>query len=103
MDNVEYVGGLSPFENYVNENTEIIAYIGPNVEVIPSYLFYHCENLVEVVFDENSQVTYIGERAFSYCEKLKTIHIQFINIQIILISILCMNNMAKLLLKVIHL
>lgn len=75
MDSVEYVGGLSPFENYVNENTEIIAYIGPNVEVIPSYLFYHCENLVEVVFDENSQVTYIGERAFSYCEKLKTIHI----------------------------
>lgn len=75
MDNVEYVGGLSPFENYVNESTEIIAYIGPNVEVIPSYLFYHCDNLVEVVFDENSQVTFIGERAFSYCEKLKTIHI----------------------------
>lgn len=57
------------------ENTgRVTIFIGKNVTRIPSAFFcsYNTDNYIkEVIFDEKSKCTSIGEYAFSYCEKLK--------------------------------
>lgn len=48
----------------------------PNsVEVINYEAFYGCEDLEEVIFEEDSRLQWVGDRAFAQCSKLKMIKI----------------------------
>lgn len=71
----EYEFGLVPFHMVEEENTEITLNIGPSVEMLPDYIFSFGENITKVNFDVNSKITYIGERAFEFCDKLESIEI----------------------------
>ncbi len=52
------------FERTDNTNVDVTVYIGKNVEVIPTYIFYQCEFLKQVIFEENSACISIGNYAF---------------------------------------
>ena len=61
------------------QQTDITAvYIPSTVKKIGNYAFYNCTNLTDVVFyntRSESSFTEIGEMAFRYCKKLKSINL----------------------------
>ena len=58
---------------YIGTATEIT--IPASVTTIGSYSFYSCSGLTRVTFEENSQLTTIGDDAFQYCYSLTSITI----------------------------
>ena len=49
--------------------------ITKDVKEIQKDAFINCENLEEIIFEEGSSLTKVGELAFAYCKKLKEIEI----------------------------
>ena len=62
----------STFSDIGQDGTEIVVNIGANVTRIPTYTFSD-SNITSVNFAENSQVTSIGDSAFSECTRLTSI------------------------------
>ena len=59
-----------------NDNSlseDAIVYIGSKVNQIPTYLFYKCSNLNQLIFKENSVCDTIGDYAFYGCSNLSNV------------------------------
>ncbi len=61
----------APWSNKYNEIRKVV--ISENVTSIGNYAFYSLSNLTYVQFDGKSKLNKIGEKAFSYCNKLTDI------------------------------
>ena len=69
-DNVTYIGN-SAFRYTSLKNVEI----SNNVTYLGEYAFQNCNQLSEITFEENSQLTEIKSNTFAYCDALTSIEI----------------------------
>lgn len=62
-----------------NVQTGLIVYIGNSVQSLPAYIFCnnfiyeYSPNIMNVIFEENSNCSYIGYYSFAYCNNLTSI------------------------------
>ncbi len=59
--------------SYVGYDSSVKLIIGSKVEKIPNKMFYYAKSITEIVFEEGSSLTEIGELSFYYCSALKTL------------------------------
>ena len=63
----------APWETYRGLVKEVV--IGKDVTRIGKFNFFHCDNLTQVVFEEDSSLQTIGWGAFGYCNSLTEVTI----------------------------
>ena len=75
IDGNLYTKDGKTFVQYALGKTATSLIIPASVTTIAPYAFSNCKNLKNVMFEENSQLTSIGERAFDHCNSLISITI----------------------------